>query len=1410
MIIVSSVTNATAPLPFVDRRRRPWQRRAWRLAFGLVLAAWILLLLAWLVLQWGILPRVGDWRPQIENRASATLGIPVSIGAIRVRSGGWMPTLELDDVVLHDRQQREALRLPRVHATLSARSLLGLQLRFEQLLIDGAALEARRDVGGRLFVGGLEIMAGRPEGSSEAADWFFAQREFVIRHGRLRWIDERAPGGAAPLELSEVDLVVRNSLRVHELRLDATPPEAWGERFTLAGRFTQALLADRGDWRHWSGESYVSLPRVRAVVLRDHLELPFEIDGGEGALRAWIDWRDGRASAATADVALGEVRLRFGAALEPIQLASLQGRLRGQRDEDRGSERLRLAAEGLRFDSDAGQWPATQGSLVLRRTPAAATPSAPATAASPAFNGGEFTIDRLDLAALARVASRLPLGDAVRKLLTELAPSGQVGGFSARWDGSLDAPTHYQAKGVVSGLTIAAALSAEPGGIGRPGWRDAAIDFEASDAGGRARLSLDRGALVLPGIFEQAEVAFDSFATQLSWRLAGGTPVAPGSIEVVLADTRFSNADAQGLLGTAVWRSGAGEGFGRGARFPGQLDLAGQLTRGRAVAVARYLPLGLPDTRHYLERAVLDGRVTAATFKVRGDLWDFPFSPGATAHAASGPASRAMSGAMSGAASRAASAPAALPATAPGEFRITAKVEDVTLAYVPGEADAAPAWPPLSRVTGELVFDRSAMEIRNAQGRVWGVELAKVTGGIRDLAHPVLRLDGQARGPLADLLRYVNATPIGGWTGRALANASALGVAELKLGFELPLTDLDQATVQGALVLPGNDVRLGPDLPLLAAAKARVAFTHKGLTVSGGNARLLGGDANFEAATQVDGSLRVTAQGVASAEGLRRAPELGALSRLAASASGQTPYRLVLGSVRGKSELTLTSPLTGLALDLPAPLRKGAEAAWPLRFETRVAADGQRDTLRFELGSVASALYQRDLSREPPQVLRGAIGVLDALPPLPERGVHALLTLPAVDADAWQVVAERLQGGAPIAGESYLPHTVALRAQSLSSGGRRLTQVVAGVSEDAADGSWRGNVDADQLGGYLEYRPPRGPGGAGRVMARLSRLSLPPSDASTVENLLAEVPSSVPALDIAIEDFELRGKKLGRLEIEAVNRVADAPGRAGAPAREWRMNRFALSNADAVMTGSGHWQPGAGNQRMVMDFKLELADSGALLNRLGFPGALRGGKGRVGGQLSWEGSPLAFHVPSLDGRINLALEAGQFLKAGPGAGRLLGVLSLQSLPRRLVLDFRDLFQEGFAFDNVTGDVTIDDGVASTNNLRMRGVQAAVLMEGSADIGRETQQLRVVVVPEINAGTASLAYAAINPAIGLGTFFAQLILRRPLIAASTREFTVQGSWNDPKVERVERKPGEAAPDIDMPLAPAAASAPKAAS
>ena len=133
-----------------------------------------------------------------------------------------------------------------------------------------------------------------------------------------------------------------------------------------------------------------------------------------------------------------------------------------------------------------------------------------------------------------------------------------------------------------------------------------------------------------------------------------------------------------------------------------------------------------------------------------------------------------------------------------------------------------------------------------------------------------------------------------------------------------------------------------------------------------------------------------------------------------------------------------------------------------------------------------------------------------------------------------------------------------------------------------------------------------------------------------------------------------------------------------------------------------------------------------------------------------------------------------------------GWFTRSELPRRLTLDFRDVFSEGFAFDFFRGDVSIDQGLARTSNLQMKGVTAAVVMEGQADIARETQNIQVVVVPEINAGSASLLASTINPIWGLSSFLAQWILRKPLIDSLTQEFVLDGTWAEPRVTKVERK------------------------
>lgn len=1362
------MNQATQP---PSRLLKAWAAVA-RWSLWLLLAAWLAFALAWGVLHGWIVPRIAEFRPRLEAEVSKALGVPVRIGEITAQSMGLIPSFELTDVVFLDREGREALRLGRVLAAVSPASLL--RLGFEQIYVDAPTLDVRRTAQGKIRVAGLEFAGGAGEGDS--TDWLFSQTELVIRHGTVRWTDEQRDAPA--LALQQVDFVMRNGGRRHDVRLDATPPEGWGARFTLAAMFRQPLLSvHNGRWQDWDGQLHASFPQVDVSQLRRHADLGVNLEQGRGALRLWADVVRGEIVGATADTVLADVSAILDKGLEPLALHTLTGRLGGRRL----AGGFEFFTRDLQFTTAQGQvWPGGNVFINYTQGEGGRIPAR-----------GELRADRLDLAALSQIGNRLPLGQATHEALTAYAPKGMVESVQASWQGRIEAPQKYQVKGRVAQLEIASrASSADPRAAGSPGVRGASVDFDLNQAGGKATLAIADGALSFPGAFEEPVIPVDRLHTQAQWQFDGER------IAVQLSGLSFANADAEGQA-QASWHTADGP-AGRGrSRFPGVLDLSGTLARADGTRVHRYLPAVLPQrVRHYVRDAVTAGTAGAVKFRVKGDLHDMPFALNPKA----------------------------------GEFHIAAQLRNVTYAYVPRSiqpADAAP-WPALTQLSGELVFDRASMQVRNASGKLTGasqLQVTKAEAQIPDLGHTEVQVQAEARGPLAEMLGIVQTSPLAAMTNQALAQASANGSADLKLRLALPVSSMDRAKVQGSVLLAGNDVQITPQSPQLQRARGTVAFSESGFALSGAQARMLGGDVRVEGGSRASGApasepaVLLRAQGTATAEGLRQAGELGFVSRLALHASGAAPYSAVVAIRRGVPEISVTSSLQGLALNLPAPLAKSAETVLPLRFENSLlpaARNGAtQDQLLVELGRVASVNYVRDVSGAEPRVLRGSIAIglnPGEAAPTADEGVLANANLGSFNVDAWESVLSKA-AGTPIPGprqtaaqaasapaQSYLPTIVALRARELTVEGRRLNNVVVGGSREGL--VWRANVDAAELNGYVEYRQSPN-AGAGRLYARLARLTIAASATSDVESLLSEAPAEgVPALDVVVEDFELRGRKLGRVEIEAINRGGAAVARDGG-VREWRLTKLLLTTPEASFVASGNWAsvnaqaappggprpaaaPAREAKRTVMNFKLDIGDSGALLARFGMKDVVRRGKGHMEGQVSWLGSPLALDYPSLGGQFNVNVEAGQFLKADPGLAKLLGVLSLQSLPRRLTLDFRDVFSEGFAFDFVRGDVRIDQGIASTNNLQMKGVNAAVLMEGRADIARETQDLKVVVVPEINAGTASLVATVINPAIGLGTFLAQMFLRRPLIEAATQEFTIDGTWSDPKITKLERR------------------------
>jgi uncharacterized protein YhdP len=220
------------------------------------------------------------------------------------------------------------------------------------------------------------------------------------------------------------------------------------------------------------------------------------------------------------------------------------------------------------------------------------------------------------------------------------------------------------------------------------------------------------------------------------------------------------------------------------------------------------------------------------------------------------------------------------------------------------------------------------------------------------------------------------------------------------------------------------------------------------------------------------------------------------------------------------------------------------------------------------------------------------------------------------------------------------------------------------------------------------------------------------------------------------------------------------------------------------------WRPGA-KEETRLNFKLDVSSVEKMLSRLGYPEAVRRGKAVLEGDVLWRGAPTALHMPTLGGKMHVDVENGQFTQLDPGVGRLLGVLNLQALPRRITLDFRDVFSQGFAFDRISGSIQMSNGVLRTDDLELLGPAARVFMSGEADAGRETQNLRVKVQPTLSesvaVGSVIATAGAIHPAVGLAAYLVQKALRDPVEKLFSFEYSVTGAWSDPKVEKLASRP-----------------------
>jgi uncharacterized protein (TIGR02099 family) len=1397
-------------------------------------------------LRYLVFPQLDALRPRIERQVSAALHAQVRIGRLGGHWSGLQPTLDVEQLTITDAAGRRMLSVPAVHATVSWLSAVRFAPILSSLVIDQPEMSAERRADGTYSIAGITLDP-RHHGNKGFLRFLMMQRAIVLRGGTIHWSDNvrhvptmTLPGIRLAIEnrglthriglqaqpdgkMLQGPLDFRARFRHSPLR-PATEMANWtGTLFVSTGAVALPELARysgakfdaqsgtvdvaawfdfvKGEWSSARGALSGLALKLRADPTLPTLTVP----------SVGMDWSLQRNDTHNLDYTLS--------------VDNLRAELGGQAPLADGTPVTRLLSVGEfrgRFRR------ATVGSGQLIRI------------SGDTVDLGLLAQFMRALPLPHRVLNELDRFDphgAFANYIVEVerkAPQTPQAAKLAAVEGG-EPIARYQVKARLEGVSIGAQEpppGLTPGGhphVGLPGAENIWGDVDADELGGHAAIDTTNAAVTIPGAFDDPRLTLNRLSAEATWTTKSPEPGAkrPGvavNISRFVVDNDDVRASATGTY--------SNPGHGRGA-----LDMKAMFDRLSAVRLARYLPTGINErTRTYLGHALQGGISHNATIEIHGDLTRFPYTHYPKAGIfrivapfhngrfdptpypekrmtngtvevwpafdgidgvfqmnqnvlrfdiqraryqrvhlkrltgriddlgtlqsnlvidgeGAGPLAdmldyvnrsslATMSHGLSKALDARGEAALALRLAIPRHHDEKPHVGvngSVTLtndavSFVPNERLSM--LPPLTQLNGKIDFTEHTVDVSRTTGQFLGGDI-RASGSLRQDGSSSFDVSGRVQTDAARPL--VPPGPLKTLVAQLSGNAPySVSIRKQKNG--LPEIAATSDLTGLALAFPA---------PFTKAAGAPMPFSFSFKPAGGDEARA-GGRNRLDARLGPLNATYLVRRGsdnrpvvVRGAIGVNRAatlPEDGVtavvdIDRFDADAWRAVLTRLAKPTAAGTS--TSAAPVSRAAPPQPATVGERAPAS-------------ERSTER-----VASAASRSDRPAVPGELSAAA------------ETESATDAFPSV-------------GGF----ESFLPTRLGLHVGTLTLLKRRWENVVIGATQ--TPDAWQANIASNEVSGHVAWQAKRASSPYGQLNARLAKLVIPDAtDEHLVGQVLEQRAQHFPSVDLLVNDLSVRGRDLGKLEVLARNTDEN-----GVPV--WQLDRLNLTNPAAKLSATANWRTSRrraaaedddGLRRTVLDFKLDVLDGGALLDRLGLPRTLKGGTGTVAGKVGWRSGPTSIDYPTLNGRLSLDLAHGQILKVEPGAAKLLGVLSLQSLARVATLDFDALFGKGLPFDSIKATGTIQNGVANTEDFAMLTAPARVTMKGSADLGLEQQNLLITVVPSISAGTAAVAAAVVNPLLGLGTLLGSLVLSDPISQIFARRYTVTGSWSHPQIEQV---------------------------
>lgn len=1296
-----------------------WHSLNWLIRLTLAASAVmaVLFALSIIVLRYWLLPGIEQYHDRITASLSGAIGNPVTIGKIEGDWQGLHPRMSLIDVRILDEQQKTALALPRIESSVSWLSLLVLELRLAKLEIDRPELLIRRDARGNVFIGGVALSG--QDGGNDLSDWLLRQPRMLARDALIVWVDEQRD--APPLVLQGVNLRIENLFSHHRFAVTALPPEGLATPLDVRGDFYGKSLDDIAAWR---GQLFTRIDYTDVAAWRPWLDMPDEFSSGHGGLRGWVDIQDGKLAQITADMDLHDVVTRLGKEVPEMRASRLHGRVAWKNIT--GGMEISTKHFSMRLHDGIELQPTDFHLRTTEKNPKQTA-------------GGEVRANLLQLETLSHLAAYVPLEAGQRARLNEYAPGGRVTNLDVRWQGLPEAPDNYKIRGNFENLALRR--------VGKmPGVSGLTMDVDGDEKSGRIHINSRKLVVDAPDAMREA-LHFTSLTGQAGWQRKQGE-------WLVRADNfAMSNDDLAGNMhGSYQTRAGT----------LGELDLTVTLTRGDVRRAARYTPLVALDheDNDWLNGAMLGGHTEDFRVRIKGNLSDFPIGGTTRCANASGagvPPSRLLPQ-TAGCASNVSKAHG----TEDALLEIGGHARDVVVEF-------DKKWPKIEHINGEFWIRGNKLEVIAPSAMTLGARLQNVSVTMPDLMSEDLPLEikGEAASASNTFLQYIQQSPVRGYIDEFTDGMQASGNAHLDLFVRVPLMGDKPVKVSGTVRVQGNDINLGEGAPMLRNTRGALSFDESGMQAHGVQTEILGGPATLNVITREGGVVHASVKGQSNLDALRKSSPHPLLDQLHGSAAWDADI-----TVANKSaQLRIGSSLVGIGSALPQPLGKRANEPMPLRLTKQNVAEGQ-DVITVQLGRLFNARLTRQDEGGVMTIKRGMVnfGVSAGTPgaqAVPGKdGVWLTGKLPALSLRGWESLLGAggdTKNNFPIAGIDLLIGKVdgyGLDVDNLNI-----------IANPRGEGVFA-RLSSNTLNGDLEWQPR----GNGKLTAQMENLlwsraamsKMPPQPAKPVQ----ASPGNLPALQIAIEQLQIDGKQIGRLEL-----VGHPEG------KDWRLRRLNIVNPDGSLVGDGIWREAKPYVKTQANLLLQISDAGKILARSGHPDTVKGGSGKLSADLSWDGSPDDFNYATLNGTLNLDTGKGQFLKMESGAGKLLSILSLQALPKRITLDFTDVFSDGFQFDSISGSALVKNGVLDTQDLRLNGSSAKVTMKGSVDLNHETQNLRVRILPTLGDSVSLIGAFAAGPVVGIGTLLVNKALGDPLDKLVSFEYNVSGTWADPKVEKL---------------------------